>query len=113
MIDGGCPRFCTTPEPSSAKVNNPGRSTERQSRAEASLQVGVRDCTVEETEGSGAEQFPAGTLQRAERGSGEAAAEADSLDARAKIVGASMTPLPACCRAVRSTGGRRDQGAEQ
>src|ERR1035437_167855 len=63
----------------------PGRSCwgrrGQRSRAEASLQVGVPNRTVEEAEGSGVEQLPAGAFQHAERGSGQAAAQANPLDA--------------------------------
>src|SRR3954469_4625198 len=47
----------------------------------ASLQVRVPDRTVEEAEGSGVEQLPAGALQRAQCRPGQTSAEADPLDA--------------------------------
>jgi hypothetical protein len=59
----------------------PATSSEGRSAAKASLHVGVRDRTVEEAKGSGVEQFPAGTFQRAEHGSGETSSQADALDA--------------------------------
>src|SRR6476619_3976229 len=50
-------------------------------RAEAVLQVGVADRAVEEAERPGVEQLPAGPLEQAQGGAGQAAAEADAGDA--------------------------------
>src|SRR5690242_15642743 len=77
-------RLARTALPRDASRIRPARPhpcTRGASRTEASLQVGVADRTVEEAEGSCVEQLPTGPLQHAQRGAGQAAAQADPLDA--------------------------------